>query len=385
MINFENKIFKLIFNIVKKKTALHPPFFDNSDIYWVKKCIKSSHVSTRGNFTKKLENEIKNITKSKFAIAMNSGTSALELALRVVGIKNNDEVLVPSMTFVGSVNSITYCNAVPNFIDSDLENFGVDYKKLEKYLSEILIKKFNFFFNKKTGRRVYAIILVHTFGMPGDIKNLLKIAKKYKLKIIEDASEALGSKYNNRSLGTFGDIGVISFNANKIVTSAGGGVMLTQNSIFSKKALHLSSTSKVSHPWQLRHDALGWNTRMPALNASLAFSKLKKFKKILNIKRKIASRYKQAFKNVKGVKFFDEKISTISNFWLNTIILSDDKIKFKNKILQYCNSRGVECRPVWDLISEMEIYKKYPKANLSNAKKLYKKIICLPSGLNIYK
>ena len=383
MKNFEVYFYNLLKKIIKKKTGLHEPVFINKDFNYVKSCIKSSYVSTRGKFTNKFEKEISKITKSKYIVATNSGTSGLELALRTVGIKDNYEVLVPALTFVASVNSIKFCNAVPHFVDSETSDLGIDVLKLNEYLKKNTFKKKNFLYNKISGRRIFAIMPVHIFGMPCNIIGIQKIAKKFNLKVVEDATEALGSKFKGKQMGTFGDIGVLSFNANKIITTGGGGALIIKNKKDYNKALHLSTTAKVRHKWRLQHRNIGWNIRMHALNASLGYSKLRNFSKILIKKRNLAFRYRQLFKNT-SLSFFEEKKNVKSNFWLNTIILKDDQVKFRKKILDYCNLKGIECRPAWNLISEMKIYKKNPKSNLDNAIRLQKKIINIPSGLNLF-
>lgn len=382
MKNIEIYFYKILRKILKKKTGLHEPIFQEEDIENLKKCANSTFVSTKGNFTKRFEKKLCELTGSKYAIAMNSGTAALTLALRVLNIKKNDEVLVPSLTFVATVNSIKYCDAIPHFVDSCENNLGIDVTKLEKYLNSNLYKKGKFFFNKKTNNRIYAIIPVHIFGFPSDIDKIVRLAKKFNLKVLEDATEALGSKFKNRQVGTFGHIGVLSFNANKIITTAAGGSLITNNKKYADLAFHLSTTAKVSHPWLLIHDTLGWNTRMPSLNAALGYNNLKNLKKIIIQKRKLAKVYNSLFKNTK-IQFLNENKSSKSNFWLNTILLKDDQIKYRDKILDYCYKKGINCRPAWNLISEMDIYKKCPRSDLSISEKLQKKIINLPSGLNI--
>lgn len=382
MKNFEIYFYNLLKKIIKKKSGLHEPVFSKNDLNNVTNCIKSTFVSTRGDFTKQFEKKLSKIIKTKYIVAINSGTAALELALRIIGTKKKDEVLVPALTFVGSVNSITFCKAIPHFIDSEPTNLGIDVNKLHQYLKKNTFQRNNYLYNKVSGRRIFAIMPVHIFGMPSNIKEIVKLAKKFNLKVVEDASEALGSKLNNKHMGTFGDIGVLSFNANKIVTTGGGGALILKNKKFFNRALHVSTTAKIKHKWLLKHDEIGWNIRMPAINASLGLDKLKNFSKILTKKRKLASKYRNLFKNT-NINFFDEKNNSKSNFWLNTIILKSTQIQFRNKILDYCNLKGIECRPAWSLISEMKVYKKNPKSNLDNALKLQKKIINLPSGLNI--
>ena len=382
MKNFEVYFYNLLKKIIKKNTGLHEPIFTKQDLSYVNSCIKSTFVSTRGNFTNKFEKQLSKIVGSKYIVALNSGTAGLELALRTIGIKNNDEVLVPAMTFVASVNSIKFCNAIPHFVDSDISDLGIDTNKLYEYLKKNTHKKKGYLYNKKTRRRIFAIMPVHIFGMPSNIKEIIKLAKKFNLKVVEDATEALGSKIYGKQMGTFGDIGVLSFNANKIITTGGGGALILNKKNYYKTAFHLSSTAKIKHKWLLKHNEVGWNIRMPAINASLGYNKLKDFSKILSQKRNIASKYRKLFSKT-DINFFDEKANVKSNFWLNTIILSDEQIKLREKILNYCNKKGIECRPAWSLISDMNAYKKNPKANLENAIKLQKKIINLPSGLNI--
>lgn len=382
MKNFEIYFYRLLKKIIKKKSGLHEPVFTKNDVKNVNNCIKSTYVSTRGAYTKKFEKKLSKIIKTKNIVTINSGTAALELALRTIGVNENDEVLVPALTFVASVNSITFCKAIPHFIDSESDTLGIDINKLNKYLKKNTYKKKNYLYNKDSGRRIFAIMPVHVFGMPSNIIELIKLAKRFNLKVIEDATEALGSKLNNKHMGTFGDIGVLSFNANKIITTGGGGALILRNKKFFNKALHLSTTAKIKHKWLLKHDEIGWNIRMPAINASLGIDRLSNFSKVLEKKRKLASKYRNLFKNT-DITFFDERNKVKSNFWLNTIILKNNQIKFRNKILDYCNVRGLECRPAWSLISEMKAYKKSPKSNLDNAIKLQKKIINIPSGLNI--
>jgi perosamine synthetase len=384
MKNIKKDVVTVLKKVLKKKTSLHSPYFFNGELEEVKKCIKSTYISSRGKYVKEFEKELGKIIKSKYVVAVNSGTSAIEIALRVIGVSSNDEVLVPSLTFVASVNAISYCGATPHFIDSSLQNLGIDADKLESYLSKNTYKKGSFFFNKKTKKRIFALMPVHVFGFPSLMSKIIQIAKNYNLKIIEDSTEGLGSKYYGKHVGTLGDIGTFSFNANKIITTGGGGAIVTNNKKFYKKALHLSSTSKVDHPWKYLHDQIGWNYRMPALNASLGLNQLRNFKKILMKKRKIAKNYQVCFEQTR-IHFKMEEKNTEANYWLNTIILNENNMKKRDEIISFCNKKGFDCRPAWNLISEMKIYNKCPRADLKNAKILLNKIINLPSGVDILK
>ena len=384
MTNVRNDIFQVLKKVLKKKRSLHTPVFFNKELAEVKKCVNSSYVSTKGTYVQKFEKELKKIVKSKHVISTNSGTSAIEIALRSVNTLPNDEILVPALTFVATVNAITYCKAIPHFVDASLTNFGIDAEKLLKYLEKITYKKKGFFYNKRTKRRIFAILPVHVYGFPASMKKIMNISKKYNLKVVEDATEALGSKYFNKQVGTIGDIGTFSFNGNKIITTGGGGAIVTNNSYFYKRAAHLASTSKINHKWKYIHDEVGWNYRMPALNASLGIMQLKNFNKILKLKRKIAKNYSNLFYK-KKIKFVYEEKNTKANYWLNTILLNNYNFKQRDTIINFCNKKGYNCRPAWNLICDIKVYKKFPKSNLDNSRNLLKNIINLPSGVDILK
>jgi dTDP-4-amino-4,6-dideoxygalactose transaminase len=264
--------------IGKKKIFLHEPKFDQLDELALRSCIKSGFVSTKGKLTEDFENKIKNYTRSKYVVSTLNGTTGLEVALKVLGVNYNHEVLLPSLTFVATANAISYCGAIPHFVDSSIDTLGIDIEKLKYYLKKISELTSSGLRNKKTGRKISAIIPVHCFGHPMKIEDLMIIAKIYKIKVIEDATEALGSFYKKKHIGTFGDIGVLSFNGNKIITTGGGGALLINNKNIAKKIMHLVSTAKKKHPYLYVHDQIGWNYRLPSLNAALGISQLRKLK-----------------------------------------------------------------------------------------------------------
>jgi len=291
-----NDIIKSIRKVVgKQKHHLHEPLFCGNEIKYLKKTITTNLVSSIGPFVKKFENQITKFTKSKYAISVVNGTEALHLSLVACGVKNNDEVLVPTITFVGTANAIVYSGGIPHFVDSEFETLGIDPLKLEKYLEEITIKKGKFYFNKKTKKRIKAIIPVHVFGNICKIDKLLKIAKKYNLVVIEDAAEALGSFFKNKHAGTFGLVGCFSFNGNKIITTGGGGAIITNNKSLSKKIRHLSTTAKINHRWEYIHDAVGYNFRMPNINAALGYAQMENLNNFLKSKRKLFLKYCSEF------------------------------------------------------------------------------------------
>ena len=369
-----------------KKLNLHEPIFSRKEKSNLSSCIKSGLVSTsnKGRFIKKLEGQIRNFTKSKYVVCTINGVSAIHGGLISLGLKKNDEILLPSLTFVATVHPILYIGAVPHFVDAENRTFGICAYKLEKYLKKITFKKGAFFFNKKTKRRISAIIAVHIFGNPCEILKLRSIAKKYNLKLIEDATEALGSFVNKKHAGTFGDIGIFSFNGNKIVTAGGGGAIITNNKVLYKRISHLVSNSKISHPWEYIHDQVGFNYRMPNLNAALASAQFDKLKQIIKIKRDISIIYKNIFWKFKNFKFLDESNNAKSNFWLNTIIIKDKKIN-KKKLIQHFHKNKIFVRPVWKPLHTLKHLKNFPKMKLNSTINIYQNSICLPSGPGIKK
>ena len=363
-----------------KKYFLHNPFFNKIEKNYLNNCIDSTFVSTAGKYIPLFENSLKKIIKSKNIIAVVNGTVALKICLEVLGVKRGYEVLVPSLTFVGTVNSIKHAGAIPHFVDSDIENFGIDNKKLEKYLKSSTIKKNGILINRRTKRRIFAIIPVHIFGNIGEIIELKKICRNYNLKIIEDAAEALGSFFQNKHAGNFGDLGILSFNANKTITTGSGGAIICNSNKLAKKIRHLISVAKIEHPWDFLHDDIGWNYKMSNLSAAVGYAQMKKFKKIILLKKKLSNNYRQNCKNIDGFTFCESPKKCQSNNWLNVIKIKDISIQERNQILNYVNKKSINCRPVWRLISSLKMYSNLPKADLSNALKLEKSLICLPSS-----
>ena len=380
-----NDIIKSIRNVVgKQKHHLHEPLFLGNEIKYLKKTITTNLVSSVGPFVQKFENQITKFTRSKYAISVVNGTEALHLSLVACGVKNNDEVLVPTITFVGTANAIVYSGAIPHFVDSESETLGIDPLKLEKYLEKITIKKGKFYFNKKTKRKIRAIIPVHVFGNICQIHRILKIAKKYNLLVIEDAAEALGSFCKNKHSGTFGIIGCFSFNGNKILTTGGGGAIITNNKLLAKKIKHLSSTAKIEHRWEYVHDIVGYNFRMPNLNAALGSAQIENLNKFLKSKRKLFLRYCKEFLKVNNVRLIQNPESSKSNNWLNTIFIKNSSIKKRNKVLSLAQKNQIFLRPVWKPLHQLKHFRCMPKMNLENAKKIYISCINLPSSSHYF-
>ena len=381
----ENDIIKSITKVVgKQKHHLHEPFFCGNEIKYLKKTIITNLVSTVGPFVKKFENQITKFTKSKYAISVVNGTEALHLSLVACGVKNNDEVLVPTITFVGTANAIVYSGATPHFVDSEFQTLGIDALKLEKYLEKITIKKGKFYFNKKTKRKIKAIIPVHVFGNICKIDGILKIAKKYNLVVIEDAAEALGSFFKNKHAGTFGLVGCLSFNGNKIITTGGGGAIITNNKLLAKKIKHLSTTAKINHRWEYIHDAVGYNFRMPNLNAALGSAQIENLNKFLRSKRKLFLRYMDEFLKIKDVRLITNPKFCKSNNWLNTVFIKNSSIATRDKVLNLAHKNKIFLRPVWKPLHTFKHFKEMPRMNLDAAIKIYVSCINLPSSASYF-
>tara|TARA_B100000767_G_C19713905_1_gene514035 strand:+ start:226 stop:1401 length:1176 start_codon:yes stop_codon:yes gene_type:complete len=381
-----NQIIKGVKFFSKKKyISLHEPSFEKNDFISISQCLRSTFVSTVSKFTNTFENKIKKLLKSKYCIATINGTSALQIAIKSCGVKMNEEILIPNLNYIGSTNATIYCNAIPHFVDIESETFGIDPIKLKNYLEKICIKIKNKTVNKNSKRVIKAIIPTHVFGNSAKIKEIIKVAKKFNLIVIEDASECVGSYYEKKHLGTFGDVGILSFNGNKIITTGGGGAIITNNKNIYKKAFSLSTISrKKSSAWSYDYDDVGYNYRLPGINSSLGISQLKSLSSRLKIKRKIFLEYKKIFRNNIYLKFISEPRNTKSNHWLNTIFVNNSNLKFRDKIIKEVNKKGIGARPVWKLMHKIKHLSKYPRMNIKNSEIFEKSLINLPSSPNLY-
>jgi len=361
---------------------LHEPSFTGNEIKYIEDCINSTYVSSVGKYVDQFEVELSKFTGANYAVSIVNGTAALHLALKLAGVENDDEVLVQAFTFVGSVNAISYCGAVPHFVDIEKENLGVDPVKLQDYLTEITAKLKRETTNKFTGRRIKALVVMHTFGHPSKMDELLEVSKKFNIKIIEDAAESIGSYYKDKHTGTLGQLGTLSFNGNKTITTGGGGAILTNNLELARRAKHLSTTAKVSHKWAFRHDEIGYNYRMPNINAALGCAQLEDLHLKLEKKEKLFNEYKFQFSKIEGVSIVEEPTDCKSNYWLQTIKLDLPNLALRNEILDDLNSAGFMSRPGWDLINTLKPYSHNPSMTLECAKELFSCIINIPSNFS---
>lgn len=360
---------------------LHEPTFTQDEVLMTKECVESGWVSYRSQFVDRFEKELADYLGVQHVISTVNGTAALHIALLALGIQPQEEILIPSLTFAATANAVSYCGATPHFVDSCEEDFGVNVEKLDNYLQKITnLNKDGHLINRITGRRIRAIIPVHVFGHPVDMDALNAVADRYKLLVIEDAAESLGSLYKNRHTGTFGQIAITSFNGNKIITTGGGGAVLVNDAILAEKVRHLSTTAKQAHPWEFWHDEVGYNYRLAGINAALGCAQMNKIREFLEKKRTLAFQYKEAFSSIEEMKWINEPKACKSNFWLNAILLDNSIKAYKNDILAYLNNHKIFCRGVWVPMHKLPAFQNCPRMDLSITENLYDRIINLPSS-----
>ena len=362
------------------QVALHEPSFEGNEWIYLKECLDSTFVSSVGKFVDRFEVELATYTGAKYAISVVNGTAALQIALKLAGVQESDEVLVPTLTFVATVNAVTYCNAIPHFVDSEEVTLGIDTLKLRDYLQRNTSQQSGKCINNFSGRVIRALVPMHTFGHPSDIDGLLSIANDFNIILVEDAAESLGSFYHGQHTGTFGLFGTLSFNGNKTITTGGGGAILTNDKALAHHAKHLTTTAKIPHAWEFRHDEIGYNYRMPNINAALGCAQLEKLSAKLASKRELFKRYQTAFAHVEGVSLFSEPENCQSNYWLQTLVLDRNMSENRDLILESTNNTGIMTRPVWEPINNLEPFKGFPSMDLSTAKSLSERIINIPSS-----
>lgn len=360
---------------------LHEPRFMGNEKRYLAECIDSTYVSYLGEFVGRFEDMVKEFTGARHAIATANGTLALHAALVLVGVKPGDEVLTQSLTFVATVNAISHCGARPVFIDSEKETLGISPEALDDFLDrETEMKGDGSCYNRKTKKRIAACVPVHVFGHPVRIDEILSICVKRNIPVVEDAAESLGSFYKKRHAGTFGKIGILSFNGNKIITTGGGGMILTDDDHSAQAAKHITATAKLPHKWEFIHDEVGYNYRMPNINAAVGCAQMENLPKFLESKRDIANKYEMFFKKL-GIAFFSEKENCRSNYWLNAILLNDRKER--DDFLAFCHENQVMSRPVWMLTNKLPMYRDCQATDMSNAQWLEDRIVNIPSSVSL--
>lgn len=358
---------------------LHVPVFLGNEKSYMEECIDSTFVSSVGKFVDSFEERMALYTGSKYAVATVNGTSALQIALTLSGVEPGDEVITQPLTFVATANAITYCGAKPVFLDIDENTLGLSAEKLEHFLknSTRYNKENSKLINIHTSRPVSACVPVHTFGHPCQIDEITRICGEYELPVIEDAAESLGSRYKGKHTGTFGDVGVLSFNGNKIITTGGGGMLLMDDEKTARRAKHITTQAKVTHPWDFVHDETGYNFRMPNINAALGVAQLEEIDSLLRNKRETATLYRDFFEGT-PFSFFTEPDSCRSNYWLNIFFL--ESREQKEEFLRYSNENGIMTRPAWTLMHKLTMFRKEFRQNLDKAELMENTLVNIPSS-----
>jgi aminotransferase in exopolysaccharide biosynthesis len=363
--------------------ALHEPHFGGNEWRYLKECLDSGYVSSVGAFVDRFETQLVAYTGVKHAVAVVNGTAALHVALRLAGVQPGDEVLLPAMTFVATSNAVSYCGAIPHFVDSEERTLGIDARALRAYLGSAAQMRNGRCVNRGSGRTIRAVVPMHVFGHPVDLEALLAVAHDFGLVMVEDAAEALGSRYQGAHTGSFGLLGTLSFNGNKTVTTGGGGAILTNEAHLARAAKHLTTTAKVPHRWEYSHDEVGFNYRLPNLNAALGCAQLEQLPALLAAKRRLHQRYAAAFAAVPGVRLLAEPSGCRSNYWLQTLLLDRELAGERDAVLTLSNDAGFTMRPVWMLNHRLPAFSECPRMPLPVAESLEQRLLNVPSSAQL--
>jgi perosamine synthetase len=365
----------------KDLRVLHEPVFRGREEEYTRSCIASGFVSSVGQYVNQFEEMLVDRYEGRSAVATNSGTSALHLALLGLGVKEGDEVLIPAATFVATANAVRLCGALPHFVDINLSTMSLDSRLLSDHLDSILEERDGRYLNRNSGRRISALIVVHLFGHPAPIAEIQSVLSTYGIPVVEDAAEAVGSEDNGRPVGTRSSVAALSFNGNKIVTSGGGGAVVCENSEVARLLKHLSTTAKVPHPWRYDHDMVGFNYRMPNINAAIGCAQLEQLDSFVEIKRSLYDRYSHALSGVEDVVLLREPNKAFSNYWLQTIMINSSYDV--SLILETLHERGIGARPLWTPLHELPMYRGCDRTAMRNTESLSSRLINLPSGVAV--
>jgi perosamine synthetase len=363
--------------------ALHEPTFEGNEWTYLKRCLDSGWVSSAGRYGDEFEAKLAGITGAGHAVATVNGTAALHVCLKLAGVVADDEVIVPALTFVATANAVRYCGAVPHFADAAPATLGLDPDRLAAHLGQVAGMRAGACYNGATGRRIRAVVVMHTFGHPADLDGLDRVCREFGLALVEDAAESLGSRYKGAHTGTRGLLGALSFNGNKIVTTGGGGAVITNAPEHAAAARHLTTTARLASGWEFVHDAVGYNYRLPSLNAALGLAQLERLPELLRRKRALAARYLQAFAQFQGARMFEAPDYADSNYWLNALILDADDPGKRDAVLKCLNDNGIGARPAWRLMHRLSMYRDCPRMDLAVAESLERRIINVPSSAHL--
>ncbi len=382
MSKFDN-IISFIRELYKTPTdfiPLHAPVFNGNEKQYLEECIDTTFVSSVGKFVDRFEKLVADYTGAKMAVVCVNGTNALQMALNLVGVERDDEIITQSLTFIATANAISYCGAHPVFLDVDRDTMGLSPKAVAEWLKKNAEIRDNNCYNKTTGRRIKACVPMHTFGHPVHIDELIEVCNKYSIELVEDAAESLGSFYKDKHTGTFGKVGILSFNGNKTITTGGGGMLLFNDEKLAAHAKHLTTQAKLPHKWEFAHDQIGYNYRMPNLNAAVGCAQIEKIDEIIASKKNNAQKYKKLFEN-SDISFFNEPKDCSSNFWLNAVVLKD-KLE-RDLFLEQTNEKGVMTRPIWNLMSSLPMFENCQTDALENSKWFEERVVNIPSSVII--
>jgi len=357
---------------------LHRPVFEGNEKHYLVECIDSNFVSSVGEKVNQFENLVADFTGSKFAVATVNGTAALHVSFELAGVLPGDEVISQALTFIATCNAISYCDAVPVFIDVDLDTMGMSPHSLKAFLEVHAEKRDGKVFNKISGRRIAACVPMHTFGLPCRIAEIADVCADWGIALIEDAAESLGSYVGRQHTGTFGAMGTLSFNGNKVITTGGGGMLVTDDPYLAKKAKHITTTAKVAHTYEFDHDEIAFNYRLPNLNAALGCAQMERLQEFLSIKASLSNRWCEFFKD-QSVKFIRPIEGCSANYWLNAIVLESKSDR--DEFLEYTNSNGVMTRPIWKLMPTLKMFEDCQTDGLKNSRWLYDRVVNIPSSV----
>lgn len=364
---------------------LHAATFSGNEKKYLNECIDTTFVSSVGEFVNRFEREVADYTGAARAVVCVSGTNGLHMALMLVGVEREDEVITQPLTFIATANAISYCGAHPVFVDVDRETMGLSPSKMRAWLSEHAEVRDGQCYNRTTGRRIKACVPMHTFGHPVHLDELTVLCREWHIELVEDAAESIGSLYKGRHTGTFGRVGVLSFNGNKTITTGGGGMLLfnEENLDLAERAKHLTTQAKVPHRWEFVHDAVGYNYRMPNINAALGCAQLESLPGYIESKRRVAVEYARYFADNRGlgIEFFSEPAETRSNYWLNAVVLPDHEAQIE--FLTQTNDGGVMTRPIWELMNRLPMFGACECGDLSNAEWFAERVVNLPSSVRL--
>jgi perosamine synthetase len=381
MIDISYDIISRIKSVIRRDVAeLHTPQINEIDYDYVRKCLDSGFVSSVGAFVGNFENVISDYCQAKHAIAVSSGTTGLHSLLYANGLDQDAEIILPAISFIATANSVLYCGGTPHFVDVDQNTLNICPDKLELYLEKITTIHNGVTVNKETKKKIFGVLCVSVFGRPPELNKVRKVCDKYNIPLFEDAAAALGSTCNGYHAGHYSEAAVLSFNGNKIITAGGGGVIVTNNDALAQNLKHLTTTAKLNHPWHFHHDRLGFNYRMPNINAALACAQFTKLGKILSAKQKLLNNYVKAFSDCEYGEILTDHKYIKSNNWLITLKLKETVLGSTEELLRDLNNSGLKCRPVWCPLPDQSALNKYPKSDLSNLERIWKLFISLPSS-----